>query len=270
MQDRISAGRKVAAMLVFALLAISVAALCAGGSGSGKKTKSDGSLTINIEHASEGYIEACGEETSKRLRLRVTKDDEMLTYDLNGEGEYETFPLQFGSGKYTFTLYRNTSGSRYSQEGRVTVKAELESEDAPFLCPNQYVNYETGSELETAALTLCKTLNTQQEKYEAVCNYVTTQFAYDYITAVTNKPGQLPDVEKCFSRRMGVCQDLSAVTVSMLRVVGVPAKLVIGYADENYHAWVTAWFDGEEVLFDPTVELQGMGRPKSYTVERYY
>ena len=90
MQRRISAGRAVAAILAFALLAISVAALCAGGGGSGKKTKSDGSLKINIEHASEGYIQACGEETGKRLKLRVTKDDEMLTYDLNGEGEYET------------------------------------------------------------------------------------------------------------------------------------------------------------------------------------
>ena len=270
MQGRISARRAAAAALAFALLAISVVALCAGGGSGEKKTKSDGSLTINTEHVSEGYIEACGEKTSKRLKLRVSKDEELLTYDLNGEGEYETFSLQFGSGSYTFTLYQNTSGSRYSQEGRITVKATLEDENAPFLCPNQYVNYSSGSELETTALSLCESLSTQKEKYDAICNYVTTQFGFDYIAAVTNQPGLLPDVEKCFSRRMGVCQDLSAVTVSMLRVVGVPAKLVIGYADENYHAWVTAWFDGEEVLFDPTVELQGMGRPKSYTVERYY
>ena len=122
----------------------------------------------------------------------------------------------------------------------------------------------------TAAQTLCASLTTSKEKYDTICKYVTTQFGFDYIAAVTNKPGQLPNVEKCFSRRMGVCQDLSAVTVSMLRVAGVPAKLVIGYADENYHAWVTAEVDGEEVLFDPTAELQGISRPRNYTVERFY
>ena len=271
MQGRISARRAVATVLVFALLAISVVVLCAsGGSSDRRKTRSDGSLTINVEHVSEGYIQARGTATSKRLKLRVKKGEEVLTYDLNGDGEYETFPLQYGSGSYTCTLYQNTSGSRYSQEGRITVKATLEDENAPFLCPNQYVNYASDTELEAEVQTLCASLTTAREKYDAICKYVTTQFGFDYIAAVTNKPGQLPDVEKCFSRRMGVCQDLSAVTVSMLRVAGVPAKLVIGYADENYHAWVTAEVDGEEVLFDPTAELQGISRPKSYTVERFY
>ena len=254
MQGRISARRAVATVLAFALLAISVVVLCASGGGSDKrKTRSDGSLTINVEHVSEGYIQARGTATSKRLKLRVKKGEEVLTYDLNGDGEYETFP-----------------GSRYSQEGRITVKATLEDENAPFLCPNQYVNYASDTDLETAAQTLCASLTTAKEKYDTICKYVTTQFGFDYIAAVTNKPGQLPDVEKCFSRRMGVCQDLSAVTVSMLRVAGVPAKLVIGYADENYHAWVTAEVDGEEVLFDPTAELQGISRPRNYTVERFY
>lgn len=105
MQGRISARRAVATVLAFALLAISVVVLCASGGGSDKrKTRSDGSLTINVEHVSEGYIQARGTATSKRLKLRVKKGEEVLTYDLNGDGEYETFPLQYGSGSYTCTL----------------------------------------------------------------------------------------------------------------------------------------------------------------------
>lgn len=271
MRARISARRAVAATLLFALLAVSAVVLCAGGGGTDKrKTRSDGSLTINVEHVEDGYIQARGTATSKRLKLRIKKGDEVLTYDLNGEGEYETFPLQYGSGTYTCTLYRNTSGSRYSQEGRVTVKAALKDENAPFLCSNQYVDYAGKPDVETTAQEICTSLTTEREKYDAICRFVCTQFGFDYIGALTDKPGQLPDIEKCLSQRMGVCQDLSAVTVSLLRVEGIPAKLVIGYADENYHAWVTAEVDGEELLFDPTAELQGISRPASYTVERFY
>ena len=60
-------------VLTFALLAISVVVLCASGGGSDKrKTRSDGSLTINVEHVSEGYIQARGMATSKRLAVKNT------------------------------------------------------------------------------------------------------------------------------------------------------------------------------------------------------
>lgn len=88
MQGRISARRAVATVLAFALLAISVVVLCASGGGSDKrKTRSDGSLTINVEHLSEGYIQARGTATSKRLKLRVKKGEEVLfdpTAELQG------------------------------------------------------------------------------------------------------------------------------------------------------------------------------------------
>lgn len=56
----------------------------------------------------------------------------------------------------------------------------------------------------------------------------------------------------------------------MLRVQGIPTRLMIGYAGKMYHAWNTVIINGEEVLYDPTLELSAIDRGLTYTVERYY
>ena len=100
----------------------------------GDRVSSDGSLTMDYSHASQGYVLARA-SSSKRLKLRVSKGDTTLTYDLNGEGEYEVFPLQLGDGKYSWTLYENVTGNSYAQAGGMSFSVELEDANAPFLCP---------------------------------------------------------------------------------------------------------------------------------------
>jgi transglutaminase-like putative cysteine protease len=111
----------------------------------------------------------------------------------------------------------------------------------------------------------------QKEIFKTVCNYVTSNFVYDYIKSVTVKPGMLPDIDGCWKNKMGICQDLSAMTCAMLRCQGIPARLMIGTVGaNNYHAWVVAVVDGEERFFDPTAELQASNKNDTYTTERYY
>ena len=81
----------------------------------------------------------------------------------------------------------------------------------------------------------------------------------------------MPSIDECWKKRMGVCQDLSAVTCAMLRSQGVPAKLMIGDLKKLYHAWVVLVIDGEEKRFDPTAEIENKKYKKTdYTLERYY
>ena len=105
--------------------------------------------------------------------------------------------------------------------------------------------------------------------YDAVCNFISSEFAYDFVRAATISPGELPDIDYCYENRMGICQDLSAVMVCMLRVQGIPARLVIGYADKYYHAWTVTVLDGEEIFFDPTVAVGALNVNK-YAIERMY
>ena len=235
---------------------------------SGKNVKKDGKMVVDCSNISEGYIMVKAKKTSKRLKLQISTADAKLNYDLNSDGEYEVFPLQLGNGSYDFSLYENVSGTKYSSAGKVTIYVALEDPNLAFLAPNQYVNYVPES------LTVQKSDEiagdaSPREVYDAVTKFIADEFSYDFVRAQTIPAGALPEVDPCFEKRAGICQDLAAVMVCMLRVQGVPARLMIGYADQYYHAWTVAVVDGEEIFFDPTAAIGAM-RAKKYQVERYY
>ena len=227
-------------------------------------------MTLDLTNTSEGYfMAAVSQKTSHRMKLRVTKDGETLTYDLNGNGDFEVFPFQLGSGKYEISLYENVSGKKYSSAGKLSVNVSLKREDGAFLYPNQYVNYTKTTKAVAVANQLCAGKN-EKETYTLIRKYIMENYAYDFIKSVTVAAGELPDIDGCYEKKMGVCQDLSALMVCMLRSQGIPAKLMIGYADKNYHAWTVTYVADKEVFFDPTAALNAITKPVSYSVERYY
>lgn len=236
----------------------------------GKNLKKNGKLQLDVSNASEGYFLArISKSSKKRMKLRVKKGKEMLTYDLNGKAEFEVFPLQLGDGKYEILLYEQVSGKKYSSAGKIGISVKLSDPEVSFLYPNQYVNYTPETEPVGKADELCKGL-IGNDAYETVRKFMSTNFHYDFVKALTIKAGVLPDIEGSYDKRMGVCQDLSAITCCMLRTQGVPARLVIGYADTSYHAWVEFNYEGKKYFFDPTAAVNGISRVSEYSVERFY
>ena len=115
---------------------------------------------------------------------------------------------------------------------------------------------------------LCQGLKTLPERYEAITKYVSDQFVYDYIRAATiPKKNGLPDIDRCWKRKMGICLDIASMTVGMLRAVSVPCNLVFGWADDNYHAWVEARIGGKRYLYDHD---DPNGRVKTYRKRNMY
>ncbi len=236
----------------------------------GKDVVRDSKLKVDRSHFKDGYFMACcTSKANKKLKLRVIKGDETLTYDLNGKGEMEVFPLQLGDGNYRICLYENISGKSYSAAGAVHLNVKLNDPNGPFMYPNQYVKYSQDTDAVKKADQLCED-KTSKQAFDAICSFMKNSFGYDFVKAASIKAGTLPDIEGCYKKKMGVCQDLSAIMVCMLRSQGIPAKLMIGYADKNYHAWVVAVVDGEEVFHDPTAALSAISKTKKYTVERFY
>ena len=235
----------------------------------GNNVKNSEKLKVDCSNMSEGYFMASVKKSSKAMKLRVSYNGETLTYDLNNKGDKEVFPFNMGSGKYEITLWENVSGKKYSAAGKVTLNVKLKQEEGAFLYPNQYVNYTIKSEAVAMAKKLCEG-KTDKQAFDAICNFMKTQFVYDFVKAATVKAGVLPDIDGCYKKHMGVCQDLSAIMVCMLRTQGIPAKLMIGYADKQYHAWTVTIINGEEVFYDPTAALNAISKPKTYSVERFY
>ena len=237
----------------------------------GKAVKKDGKMTVDCSNMSEGYLMVKAKKTSKRLKLQIATSGAKLNYDLNSDGEYEVFPLQFGSGKYQVSLFENVSGKKYSKEGTVKLNVKMPDELSCFLYPNQYVSYDENTACVQEAQKICEGVTNQEEIFDIVRKYVMKNFNYDYIKSVTVKPGLLPQIDECWKNKMGICQDLSALTCAMLRSQGVPARLVIGTVGSNtYHAWVVAVVNGDNRFFDPTAEMNASSKNEQYSTERYY
>ncbi len=256
-------------MVAFGVVAHASSANAVWPEDSGEVVETDGKLVVDCSHMESGYVMCRASEPTKHgLKIRVTFSGAQMTYDLDNGGGYEVFPLQLGSGSYEFALFENVSGGKYSSEGKVVLPVQLVNENAPFLVPNQYVNYAR----TTNAVIMSDEVCSQGDAYNAICDFMTNNFSYDFARAqmiASNRLSLLPDIENSFEARAGVCQDLSAITVCMLRVQGIPAKLMIGYADSYYHAWIVAVVDGKETFFDPTHAI-GCINAKKYAVERFY
>jgi len=220
----------------------------------------------NIHH---GYVVAkfIGSSDAALRVVVVAPHGEMYIYSLSDGGLPEVIPLTEGDGDYRIGIYENLQADQYAMVVSINVNVVLEDEFAPFLRPNQFVNFTSESELVALAADLTKDAKTTKDKILAIYNYVVDNFSYDYELAASVKSGYLPDLEEVLHKREGICFDYSALLTAMLRSQGIPAMLDIGYHGEQYHAWISiyceeeGWIDsryhhdGEEwSMMDPTVE----------------
>lgn len=255
---------------------------------------SNAKAIIDASNAADGYVMVSyiGGSSSKIKVLIDCPSGIRYTYDLNAYGTYEAFPLSDGNGTYTIGIYENVSGSQYATAYTNTVSVTLTNQFAPFLRPNQYVNFTAGSATANKAAELCAGLTTELEKVTAIYNYVINNFTYDRELAATVQSGYLPDLDSVLAKKKGICFDYAALMTAMLRCQGVPTKLVVGYSGSVYHAWINTYtsgqgwingvifFDGNQwKLMDPTFAstgnssseiLQYIGNGSNYSAKFLY
>lgn len=239
---------------------------------SGKITKGNKQVTFDMSNTADGYIMVNYlEKTDKKLKLIVKgPSGTSYTYNINKTGAYETFPLSDGDGNYTVTAYKNISGTSYSTVFSTKITVKLKDQFAPFLMPNQYVNYTADSQTVKKAKELTNGKTTDLAKITSIYNWVVKNISYDKQLAATVKSGYLPDLDKVLASKKGICFDYASLMTAMLRSQGIPCKLVIGYSGTAYHAWINTYtneggwidsviyFDGVSwKLMDPTYASTG-------------
>lgn len=258
-------------MAVFAVVLL--AALCeelVWPQASGVRTLAKGGTEVDFSHAEQGYVMVRQDAGNTRYKLRMEKDGETYTYDLNSQGAWEVFPLQMGTGSYTVKVFRQASGNKYAPVSSLKFTVDsFADENAPFLCPSQYVSYTQEGAVTALSRELCRDATDTAERVRIIRDWVRTNIQYDYMLALSVESGYLPQLEELLTRRMGICFDYAALTAALLRVQGVPAKLVIGYADKTYHAWNEVLVNGQWIRLDTTAQATNM-QVKSYTTERFY
>lgn len=259
---------------------------------SGTAVKTGGGAEIDYSNSKDGYVMArFAASNSKRLRVQVAGPSTTYTYDLP-TGKWVTFPLSDGNGTYKTTVLQNTTGKKYAVLASASFQVALADEFAPFLRPNQYVNYEGATNTIAMAASLTRNISKPLDKVGAVYNYVVSNLTYDRAKAASVSSGYLPDLDSVLASKTGICFDYAALMTGMLRSQGIPCKLVVGYAGSTYHAWVSVWtqetgwvdnaiyFDGTTWhRMDPTFAsssnssadiLQYIGNGSNYTVKYLY
>lgn len=208
---------------------------------SGTLVQKTAKAVIDYSNTSDGYVmvQFTGVST-KRLRARVEGPKTTYTYDIK-QGQWTVFPLSDGNGTYQFKVFENVSGTRYCVVASASCNVTLKDEFAPFVRPNQYVDYGVAEKTIAKAQELTKGLTDPLKKVEVVYNYVVKNLSYDWAKASTVKTGYLPVLDTVLEAKKGICFDYAALMTGMLRSQGIPCKLVVGYAGTAYHAWISVW-----------------------------
>jgi len=260
-------------LILMALILLTVTGLCeiinlVIPRADGRKSWEESGATLDASNAETGYV-MVKKSSAKKLKVRVIVDETTYTYDLAGDGEYEVYPLQQGSGSYKIVVYENVKGNNYAQLLSKTIDVKMSDEYAAFLCPNRYVDYGPETKAIQHASEMLGGIQDDREKAETVAKWMKKSFRYDYIAALTVKSGYVPDINVTFETQAGMCFDFSVMMCAIMRSQGIPAQLVMGDADGTYHAWCKILLDGKWTLFDPTMDIMGQ-KVSNYTEEAYY
>lgn len=227
---------------------------------------------IDYSNTGDGYVMVRYLVPSES-RLKVLVKGPTTTYSYNLPVDIWTvFPLSDGNGTYQIGVYQNTYESKYAKVIATTFDVTMADEFAPFLRPNQYVDYSQATKAVATGLQITAGLEAPLEKVAAVYDYVVTNFTYDKEKAATVESGYLPVLDQVLEEKTGICFDYAALMTAMLRSQEIPCKLVVGYAGEVYHAWISVWteengwidgvifFDGHTwKRMDPTFASSGAG-----------
>lgn len=259
---------------------------------SGEQVKSNDSAIIDYSHTNDGYVMIqYTAEATVRLKVQLLGPTTTYSYDLR-PGQWEVFPLSDGEGTYKIRILENVVDNRYATVLSLSTTVSMEDSFAPFLRPNQYVDYADAVKTVEKGAELCRGLTTDLEKIDAIYKYVVDTFTYDREKANTVKSDYLPVLDQVLAEKKGICSDYAAVMTAMLRSQGIPCKLVVGYLKTESHAWISIWteetgwvdgniyFDGTSwKRMDPTVAssrghtqsaVDYIGNDANYTSNYYY
>ena len=244
---------------------------------SGRNVNRSNRAEIDYSNIRRGYVMirfTAQTEQSVRVLIRGPGDIQ-YQYILNTNGAWEVFPLSEGNGSYTIGVFEQINGNRFATLNNITVDVTLINEFAPFLTPNQFVNFNQSSRVVRLANELTAGSRSVFDSVSRIYEYVITNINYDFVLATTVRSGFVPNLDRVLDDRMGICFCFAALMTAMLRSQGIPTKLVIGYAGDVFHAWISVhseetgwvtnviWFDGASWnLMDPTFAANANESPE--------
>lgn len=226
-----------------------------------------GHSSIDTSELKKGIVIVNAQKEAIKVdKVRVIKDKITYTYD------YEDFmrvPLQSGNGSYQIQLLSHVIDNKFKQVAIETVDYRNGDGITIYLQSNIQVDWDVDMKAIKKAAALTKGLETDSEKVSAIYAYIINNYKYDNEKAKVVESGYIPSVEEVYRSKKGICYDYSVLFASMLRSLGIPAKVSMGTSKnvEGYHAWNEVYIDDKWITMDTTVDA-GLGKMKTKIMEK--
>ena len=111
-----------------------------------------------------------------------------------------------GNGTYKVTVLENVTDKKYAVELSTSVSVTLKDKFAPFLRPNQYVDFTNASKTIAKAAELAKGVANPLVKVEKIYDFVVNTLTYDIAKAQAVKIGYLPVLDDVLAAKKGTCR----------------------------------------------------------------
>lgn len=207
----------------------------------------------------DGYVKIrYTNDSDKKMKVIVEKEDNKYYYDFDGKGKYENYPLNMGNGQYNISLLQNSEGKNYVLVDEWKVNAEIKSESTVYSISNKIVDFENSTFAVAKAKELVNGLSSDEDKVKVIYNYVISNIQYDIQKQKTVAAGYTPNIELVVNTGSGICYDFASTYAGMLRSVGIPTKLIMGSSKnvQGYHAWNEVYVNGKWMVVDTSYDSQ--------------
>ncbi len=200
---------------------------------------------VDYSHVDLGYVMAyLNNKSEKKIKIQISTSIQTYNYDLTST-EPVAFPMQMGNGEYLIKVLENTQGDEYAIVKSQKINVVLKDELTPFLYPNQLVNYQKGDIITKKSIELVQEDTNDLQRIHNIYDYVVHYLDYDNDKAtIATTKYILPNLTELFESKKGICFDYAAMMVAMLRINHIPARLICGNTDIEYHAWVEVYLEG--------------------------
>lgn len=200
---------------------------------------------VDMSNVSQGYVTARLLSSASKIKLQISKDDKKYNYDLTSN-DYTAFPLQMGNGIYTIKILSQIEGTKYAVVASTQKEVTIQDEFSVYLYPNQVVNYGPDSIVVNKSFELTKDDKDNLTRIYHLFEYTVDVLDYDYEKAdYVSDTYVLPNLTQAIENGSGICFDYASLLAALCRIQGIPARVIVGWTDIEYHAWVEIYLENE-------------------------
>ena len=216
--------------------------------------------TMQVEVDQDVLVSAVGSVSTLEVRLMVPQEDAFQKVSAREASlPYETVTDDYGNRMLKFTIANPGQTAKISVKSTVSISRRNAAglPALPILSQPTNLIESTDREITDLATYTTEGETGDFEKTAAVAAWVNENIRYDIAYADANL-----SAKTTLKQRAGVCDELSALTMAMLRGIGYRTGYIVGYAygrgyriAENFvaHGWVEACSPGGKCYpVDPT------------------